>query len=104
MSTPLSNLCAASEERLYLTLFPIIASGLKKAHSTRTFFVFVEHPVDIPPITPARLMISLLTEKMQFLPLSLMSEPKSVLKDSSAFLFSKINWWLMVFESKQWVG
>ena len=55
-STNLSNLWDASDWISYLTDLPIIASGLKKAHSIRTVFVSEEHDVSIPPTIPARLI------------------------------------------------
>ena len=67
-STNLSNLCDASDWISYFNDLPIIASGSKKAHSTRTVFVSREHAVLLPPTTPARLTTSSLIEKKEFLP------------------------------------
>ena len=42
----------------YFSDFPIIASGLKYAYSIKTSFVSSEHEVDLPPIIPAKFIIS----------------------------------------------
>ena len=65
-SIPLSNLYDASECMSYLRDFPIIASALKYADSIRTYDVFSVHAVLMPPIMPARLIISLFEVNTQF--------------------------------------
>ena len=65
-STNLSNLWDASDWMSYLTDLPIIASGLKKAHSTRTVFVSEEHDVSLPPTTPAKFITLSFNKKTWF--------------------------------------
>ena len=77
-STNLSNLWDASELISYLIDLPIIASGLKNAHSTRTVLVSDLHEVPFPPITPARLMTLLSKRKTEFLLLRFISSPRRV--------------------------
>ena len=84
-STNLSNLCDASEKMSYFTDLPIIASGLKNAHSTRTVFVSDLHEVPLPPIIPARLMTLLSKRKTEFLLVRFIWFPRRV---SNAWLSS----------------
>ena len=58
-----------------------------------------EQAVDIPPITPAKLMILSFDLKMQFFSVNFISDSRSVLKSVLHFVFSNLRFPLMVFAS-----
>ena len=74
----------------YFSDFPIIASGLKYAHSIKTSFVSSEHEVDLPPIIPAKFIISLFDLKTKFLSISFISLLKRSKNEDSSSISSKV--------------